>query len=110
MKLTLQVPEENILSIASFLSIRDVLSLAWTCRSIRAALITSQGATKCIWMCRMQEAFPEVFRRATGRSPFGISEEEGKGEGHLITSRLISRIAADSDSELAVCCLPGTSY
>jgi hypothetical protein len=111
MKLTLQVPEENILSIASFLSIRDVLSLAWTCRSIRAALITSQGATKCIWMCRMQEAFPEVFRRAAGRSPFGMSEEEGKGEGggHVITSRLTSRTAIDDESELVVCRLPGTS-
>jgi hypothetical protein len=57
----------------------------------------------------MQEALPEVFCCTTGRSPFGMSDEEGEGEGHLITSRLISRFAVDSDSELAIRCLPGSS-
>ena len=109
MKLIQKIPEENILSIASFLSIRDVHSLAGTCRSIRFTLITSQGAMKCIWMCRMQEAFPGVFRRATGRSPFGMSEEEGEGGGLLVAPRLISRIAFDSDSQVAVWRLPGTT-
>ena len=84
MKLIIKGSEENILSIASFLSIRDVRSLAGTCRSVRFTLISSQGAMKCIWMRRMQEAFPEVFCRATGRSPFGMSEEEVEGGGLLV--------------------------
>ena len=57
----------------------------------------------------MQEAFPGVFRRATGRSPFGMSEEEGEGGGLLVAPRLISRIAFDSDSQVAVWRLPGTT-
>jgi len=43
----------------------------------------------------MQEAFPEVFRRATDRSPFGMSEEEGEGGGHLVAPRLISTGTSD---------------
>ena len=43
----------------------------------------------------MQEAFPEVFCRATGRSPFGMSEEEVEGGGHLVAPRLISTDTSD---------------
>ena len=84
MKLIIKGPKENILSIASFLSIRDVCSQAGTCCSVRFTLISSQGAMKCVWMRCMQEAFPGVFCRATGRSPFGMSEEEVEGGGLLV--------------------------
>jgi hypothetical protein len=66
MPLILQGPDENILSISSFLSIQDIRCLASTCRSLRATLIASHGATTCIWARRIQEAFPEVFRHVNG--------------------------------------------
>ena len=72
--LMLQVPDEIILSISSFLSIHDIRPLASTCRSVRATLIASQGAVTCIWMRRLQEAFPEVFRPATGTT-FAIDHQ-----------------------------------
>jgi hypothetical protein len=72
--LMLQVPDEIILSISSFLSIYDIRPLASTCRSVRATLIASQGAVTCIWMRRLQEAFPEVFRPATGTT-FAIDHQ-----------------------------------
>ncbi|KAL3823672.1 hypothetical protein ACHAXA_009777 [Cyclostephanos tholiformis] len=58
----LQVPVENILSVASFLPVRDIFSLASSCRYLRATLMSSQGATTCIWMRIIREAFPDVFR------------------------------------------------
>ena len=72
--LMLQFPGEIILSVSSFLSIQDIRSLASTCRSVRATLIESQGAVTCIWMRRLQEAFPEVFRPATGTT-FAIDHQ-----------------------------------
>ena len=72
--LMLQVPDEIILSISSFLSIQDIRPLASTCRSVRATLIASQGAVTCIWMRRLQEAFSEVFRPATGTT-FAIDHQ-----------------------------------
>ena len=54
-------------------------------------------------------SFPWSLRRATGKSPFGMSEEEGEGGGLLVAPRLISRIAFDSDSQVAVWRLPGTT-
>ncbi|KAL3808709.1 hypothetical protein ACHAXA_003788 [Cyclostephanos tholiformis] len=36
--------------------------MASSCRYFRAMLMSSQGATTCIWMRKIREAFPEVFR------------------------------------------------
>lgn len=60
-----QLLDENLLSVSSYLSLQEVRALASTCRSVRATLTSSQGATKDIWLNRMQEKFPAVFHRIT---------------------------------------------
>ncbi len=54
--------EYNLLSIASFLSIHDVRNLSSTCSAFRCLLLTSEAATKLIWVNQMIESFPVVFR------------------------------------------------
>jgi hypothetical protein len=104
-----QVPGDTILFIASFLSAHDLRSLSWTCRSIRATVAVSQGATNCIWMSFAQKAFPDVFR-AIGGLPFVKSNKEEEAEGgHIITSRLIARnISIPGCIQLPVCRFLGT--
>jgi hypothetical protein len=104
------VPGDAILFIASFLSIKDIRCLSWTCRSIRATVVTSQGATNCIWMSFVQKAFPDVFRAIGGLSFGKSNEEEETGGGHIITSRFIARnVSFAGCIQLAVCRLIGIS-
>jgi len=59
------LPQENLVLIASYLTVGEVHTLSTSCRAIRAILMTSQGATTDIWMKRMRQVFPSVFCRIT---------------------------------------------
>ena len=54
--------QDSLLSIATFLSIDDVRSLSSTCSVIRRTLLSSEAATKQIWVKRLIDLFPTVCR------------------------------------------------
>ena len=92
---TILTDQYNLLSIASFLSIHDVRNLSSTCSAIRCILLTSEAATKLIWVNQMIESFPAVFR--------SINEQCNGYEKSIFGSR---RITLEIDYHLAKSQLP----
>lgn len=64
------LPEESLLSIAFFLSARDIRSLSTSNHFIRATLMSSQGAVEGIWMKELKRNFGGAFCR------LGVNGEE----------------------------------
>ncbi|KAL7550765.1 hypothetical protein ACHAWF_017007 [Thalassiosira exigua] len=59
------LPEENLILVASYLPIEQVRVMASTSHSIRTAMLASHGALKSIWMNALDLKFPSVFRHIT---------------------------------------------
>ena len=66
------LPEETLLSVASYLSVQDIRSLASTCRAVRSTLVASQGAKTVLWTRRMAASFPSVFPRALDQAQVSL--------------------------------------
>jgi Leu/Phe-tRNA-protein transferase len=62
------LPEESMLSIASFLSTSDIRELASTNHDIRVVVLASQGALEEIWLEKLQRKYPLVFQRAGSKA------------------------------------------
>ena len=72
-----KLPSENLVDVASYLSLQEVRALSSACHSIRTTLMNGQGANTNIWMRVIRNAFPNVFSQITnGRD--GQRNAEGK--------------------------------
>jgi len=112
------LPQENLVTIASYLTLQDVHTFSTCCKAIRAVVLTSQGATVDIWVKRMRQGFPSVFCRDAGdRSCLAKNQaEENKGgstvavslDAQLARMRASSRNAARSTYHVPATCIEET--
>mmetsp|Transcript_28855 Transcript_28855/g.52730 ORF Transcript_28855/g.52730 Transcript_28855/m.52730 type:complete len:597 (-) Transcript_28855:1882-3672(-) len=88
--------DENLLCIASYLSLPEIRTLSSTCRSVRTALFASRGAIVDIWMGEMRRAFPGVFQRTiVGRPTYAACGEEEEDYATAPSPRMTVASALD---------------